>query len=209
VKHRRLIQPLALFALAAVLLAWAASNLGAYPEPAIVPKAWELTFTHGDLRPVAVADVNGVTHWYWYLPYKVVNNTKEERLFVPDVAIATDAGDLIQAGKDVPANVFPEIKRRLNNHLLEDPVQVVGRILIGEDNAKESVIVWPVADHAVGNLTILIGGLSGETQVALNPATSQPALTTKTKAIEFDFPGRAASPQDQVVTPKGDSWVMR
>ena len=125
-KHRRLIQPLALFALAAMALAWAASSSRAYPEPAIVTKAWELTFTHGDLRPVAVPDVNGVTHWYWYLPYKVVNNTKQERLFVPDIAIATDAGELIQAGKDVPANVFPEVKHRVNNRLLEDPVQVVG-----------------------------------------------------------------------------------
>ena len=61
----------------------------------------------------------------------------------------------------------------------------------------------------VRHLTLLIGGLSGETQVTVNPATSQPALTTKTLAIDFDLPGQASSPQDQVVTPKGDSWVMR
>ena len=77
------------FALLTLILLLAI-QAGAYPEPGLVPRSWELDFTFKDPRRIAVKGVDGRTQWYWYVIYKVVNNTSEERLFVPEFTLATD-----------------------------------------------------------------------------------------------------------------------
>lgn len=181
----------------------------AYPTPSIPPKSWELDFSFAPPRPVAVTMPDGQIRWYWFMTYKIINNTGAERLFVPEVTIATDAGDIISAGRDVPSRVFDAIREQLANPLLESPAHVVGRILQGEDHARESVIIWPDFGHDVTRLKIFIAGLSGETQTVTNPLTGQNTLLVKTLMIEFDLPGSAPTPQDQPVVFVGTQWIMR
>ncbi len=186
----------------------------AYPEPALVTKAWEFKFAFDHPRPIAVKNLDGQFEWYWYVTYKVVNNTGQERLFIPDIVIATDQGDILAAGQKVPTSVFDAIKARVGNRLLESPTDVVGQILQGDDHAKDGVAIWPATKHNVDRVTVFVGGLSGETANvsvpdAANPAKKVDVLVTKTLMIQYEFPGAPIKPQDQPVVFKGKEWIMR
>ncbi len=187
----------------------ATTPVQAYPEPSVVARSWELEFEYRQPRAIALRGVDGKVQWYWYITYQVTNNTGRERLFIPELTIATAEGDLVRASKNVPALVFTRIKHRVDNRLLESPAQVVGKILLGEDNARESVIIWPAFKHDVTRVTVFVGGLSGETQEVPNPVTGDTVLVNKTLMIDFDLPGNPVSPQEQAVVPKGKEWVMR
>jgi hypothetical protein len=180
----------------------------AYPEPSAASRSWQLDFTHSAPRPIAVSTPQG-TKWFWYMTYKVVNNSGSEQVFVPEVSIATDQGDIIEAGKNVPTSVFPAVKRKANVRLLESPVQVMGQILQGEDNARESVIIWPAFDHDVDEVKVFVTGLSGETQAVVNPVTKDEVTTRKTLMISYRLPGTGGSIQTQPVLGGEEEWVMR
>jgi hypothetical protein len=181
----------------------------AYPEPSLLQRDWQFDFKYDTPKPIAVRDLNGVVRWYWYMSYKVVNDTGAERLFIPEITVATEEGDIIRAGRGVPAVVFARIRDREGGRLLESPSSVVGRILRGQDNARESVAVWPAFNHDVTNVSIFVGGLSGEARDLRHPVTGETVLVNKTFMIDFDFPGNPTSPQYQRVAPKGDRWIMR
>lgn len=196
------------------VIAIAPSRTLAYPEPMLVTSSWEFKFSYDHPRAIAVQNLDGQWEWYWYITYKVVNNTGQERLFIPEIAIATDQGDILTAGRGVSTDVFAAIKKKLGNRLLESPGDVVGQILQGADHAKESVAIWPATKHNVDMVTVFFGGLSGETAVvkipdAKDPAKSVTALVSKTLMIDYEFPGSPLSPQDQAVVAKGDQWIMR
>jgi len=200
---------LALGFLAVTLLVGGLQQVQAFPVPAIAPKSWELTFTHSEPKAIAVKDATGVAHWYWYMSYKVVNNTQADRLFVPDIDVATEQGDILTAGKNVPTHVFDAVKKHLGNTLLENPTQVVGKILQGEDFAKESLAIWPAFSHDVAHMSIFVAGLSGETQAVQAPGTTQDVLVVKTFMIDYDALGRSPTPQTEPLKLTGEKWIMR
>lgn len=181
----------------------------AFPEPAIVSDSWQLDFEHGQPQAIAVTALDGDTHWYWYLPYKVTNHTGEDRLFIPEFTIYTDAGDLLTAGRGVPAYVFAAVQKQIGNDLLESPVQVVGQLLRGDDYAKQSVAIWPALGHDVDEVTLFIGGLSGETQTIHNPLTGDRVLVRRTLMLNYRTPGNYPTPENQPVIFAGDREVMR
>lgn len=201
--------PLVLLLAAVALLALGRTPLAAFPEPAIVSPSWNLDFTAGKPQPIAIEEIDGSVRWYWFMPYKVVNNTGEDRLFIPEITIATDTGRILPAGENVPASLFDKIKRQLENPLLQSPIEVVGRILQGEDYARESVAVWPAFSEDIDELTVFIGGLSGETQTATHPLTGEPVLMRRTRMLQFSLPGKPANPQNQPVIARGERDVMR
>jgi len=194
--------------LAAVLASTQRSTF-AYPEPSIVPRSWEFDFEIDKPRAIAVKDVSGKLSWYWFITYKVTNNTQQERLFIPETTIATDEGDILTPGRNVPFNVFDAIKKKVGNTLLENPSDIVGRILQGEDNARESVIIWPALDHHVSEVKVFMGGLSGETTVIKNPRTGENVLMSKTLMLTYKTPGKPLRPQQQTVIESRRDWVMR
>jgi hypothetical protein len=210
---KKLLSIVLVFAFALTCLSVAMPGVAA-PQPALVTKAWEFKFTHATPRPIVVKNLRGENEWYWYMTYKVVNNSGQERLFVPEITIATDQGDILAAGKNVRTAVFEEIKKRVGNRLLESPTNVVSQILQGEDHAKESVAIWPALDHNVDRVSIFISGLSGETALIKipDPADTKKTIDTlvaKTLMLDFDYPGAPTSPQEQPVIFKGSTWIMR
>ena len=84
----------------------------AYPEPAIVSRAWAFDFEYRTPQLISIPTIEGQIRWFWYLTYKVTNNTDRERLFVPEITLATEMGDIVAAGRDVPAIVYDAIKER-------------------------------------------------------------------------------------------------
>jgi len=199
-----------LFVLVSVLLlAFGTPNAAAFPEPKIVIKSWQYDFQHDPPRPIAVHGIGGTIRWYWYITYKVTNNTGEERLFVPEIMIYTNTGKIFPAGKDVPAVVFNVIKERLEDPLLENPAKIIGQILQGSDHAKGGVAIWPAPEEDVDHLTLFVSGLSGETQAIKNPITGKRVVVRKTLMIDYDKPGTTHNIQNQAIIPRGQRWVMR
>lgn len=192
-----------------LVIGLAAASLRAFPEPSIVPESWELQFSQRTPRTIGVREADGSRRWYWYMPYKVVNQTDEEQLFVPEVTVATDQGDIVTAGRGVSAAAFFAVSQQLNNPLLENPMQVAGRMLVGEDQARESVAIWPAFGHDVDEMRLFFAGLSGETQVVRNPVTDAEVSLRKTLMLVFATPGTGVHPMRQPIQQASRGWVMR
>ena len=182
----------------------------AQPEPALVSESWELEFRYDDPKIIRVR-VPGETRpkLYWYIKYSVANNTGAERLFIPDVLVYTDKGDLQIAGKGVLPEVFESIRDYLRNPLLESPITVVGQLRQGQDNARDSVFIWPVPKHDVDSYRIFIGGLSGETHVVLDPKTEKRYLLRKTLMVDYKTPGDSSHAENKPVRKQKEVWILR
>jgi hypothetical protein len=146
---------------------------GTFAEPSIVNPSWSFDVEMGRPNAIAVRDDRGMTRWYWYVAYKVTNNTGEDRLFIPDITVTDDLGRIVPTNRRIPPSVYPAIAQRLGNPLLESPNDVVGRLLQGPDFAKESVAIWPAASEDVDQFTVFFGGADGETKPLKSPATGQ------------------------------------
>lgn len=186
----------------------------AYPQPALATRAWQLEFTYSEPRAIAVKDLAGEQRWYWYMPYKVVNHTGAEQLYIPEITVASDEGHILVAGKGVPVGVFDAIKTALRNNLLLSPVEVTGQILQGGDYVKESVAVWPDFDKPVSRVSIFFNGLSGETaRIPVpdleNPGTTREVLVSKQLMVEYAFLSRPKTPQGQTIEKVRERWIMR
>jgi hypothetical protein len=81
-------------------------------------------------------------------------------------------------------------------------------LLQGEDNAKDSVAVFPGLDAESRNFKVFVMGLSGETSEVVNPATKQPVLLQKTLELDYNIPGQAINvpPEPKLIATK---WVMK
>ena len=195
-------------ALAAFIIAAPAGSM-AFPEPSIVPRAWQLDFEVKKPQKIAFRDASGNLQWYWYIVYKVTNKTGEELMFIPEIEIAMDNGELIHAGRGVPAIIFDRIKAQERNQLLESPVHVVGRLLLGEDHAKESVIVWPVPPGDINEVRIFVAGLSGETQLVDSIASDGKILFRKSLMMTYSAEGNPMMTRDRTLTKRDEQWIMR
>lgn len=180
-----------------------------HPEPRTVPGSWQLDFTWEKPRAIVLEDGDGAYRWYWYMPYTVVNNSGRTVLFIPEITIATDTGQTIDAGANIPAGLFPLIEQELGNPFLESPIEVVGELLEGEDYARESVAVWPAFEENVTELTIFVAGISGETATVRNPVTDEMVMMRRTLMLRFRLPGDPPSPQRQAVLFEDSREVMR
>lgn len=176
------------------------TSLWAFPEPLIVSDAWEYKFTYDAPRPIAVRNIDGEFVWYWYMTYTVQNNTGRERMFAPEFQVATDEGDIVTANRRIPPTVFNAIKTRLGNDLLEGPVEVNGRFLVGDDNIKDSLIIWPAPTKPVGRMTIFVAGMSGETQRLTH---GRSLVVTNKKKGEVTYQGPLVTESHRHSLPRG------
>lgn len=193
----------------AAAMFWPVVSSWAYPEPAIVSKTWEFDVKVGTPKSVAVPDINGEIQWYWYMTYRVGNNTGQDRLFIPEIHIATDEGDILVAGQHVPPAAFDVIKKRERNTLLLSPVQIVGRMLQGRDFIKEGVAIWPAFGHPIDRMDIFLSGLSGETQAIKLPGNGEEVFVRKTMMVKYHLPGGKVHPERQPVKLLDTEWIMR
>jgi hypothetical protein len=196
----------------AALLTWGmlSDPADSAPQPNIVPMSWELDFTYEHPRLIWVKlPTNNKPTAYWYMTYMLTNNTGRDQNWVPKIEIYTSQGDLIPAGKGVSPQVVTAIQKEQKNPLLKTPISVVGKLRQGEDQAIESIIVWPAGKKDVDQVTIFVGGLSGETQIVRTPDTDQVVRLRKTRMLQYTMPG---TPANIVVKPVGqllDQWIMR
>ena len=179
----------------------------AVPEPSRVPISWELSFRHGNMERVFVS-VNGKDQAFWFMRYTVTNTSDRDILFTPSFELVAETGTALEAFKNVPNAVFEKIKSNFSNPLLVSPNNVYGKLLQGEDNAKDGVVIFPAIDPDARNFRLFVMGLSGETSDVENPMTHKKVILQKTLELDFNIPGQAIG-----IEPKcgltATKWVMK
>ena len=211
---------------AAAILAAAGAMALAEPKPSPTSDAWELEVEFQPLQAIQVDIPGHGVQNFWFLRYTVINHTGEDQIFVPDFTLYTDAGDLLHGMKGVPPRVYDQVKKVFNDPLLKDQTAMTGKLLQGEDNAKNGVAIFKDFDGIAGEVHIFIGGLSGETaevelpqEVTLKEVdpkgnlvevVRKKVMLAKTMDLTYIFPGNpAAKTFREQLQPKDKTWVMR
>jgi hypothetical protein len=201
---------------AALLLPASVPSVLAAPEPDPVPRKWQLTVDAGALRVMQVTlktkDGTPDPRQYYVLTYKVSNNTGQDLLFTPSFELATDEGDLMRSGRDVPAEATKAILDMLENPLMQDQVSIVGMLLQGEENAKDGVAIWPVPREHVRQLEVYANGFSGETQAMevfdAATKTTKRVLLRKTLQLRYTPLGEVQASAEPLPVQE-QRWIMR
>ncbi len=181
-----------------------------YPKPALVPASWELGFTHGVPQRIVV-EVAGMTNpqAYWYLTYTVTNATDREQSFLPSFEMLTPDGTVLRSDQRVPSIVFDKIKEREKKTFLEPFYKTAGTLLVGEEQAKDGVAIWPETQLRKGRFSIFVEGLSGE--IAEIKAADKTFILRKTLQLNYHIRGDEVYPGEDEINAAETAvqWVMR
>ena len=105
---------------------------------------WTVDFQFERPEPIVVTGPTGEKQIYWYVLYTVTNKTGQERTFAPTFTLYSDTGAITRAG--IYPTVFDAIKQLRKPKFLENAVKMIGKLLVGEDNARTGVaIVAPLS----------------------------------------------------------------
>lgn len=181
----------------------------AAPEPEPIPRRWQLRVEPGELRATSV-DIPGVgPRAYFFLTYKVTNNTGEDRYLAPSFELVTDRDTPIRSGRGVPRIVSERIRASLKNDFLRDEIGVQGLLLQGEENAKEGLVIWPANDLKANEVTVYAAGFSGETKTIARPDNGQPYTLRKTLMLRHSTPGEIDPRTNDPLPRTEDRWILR
>jgi hypothetical protein len=212
-------------ALAGVLCLLAGNSfVQAYPKPSPNKIAWELDFTHATPNRIVVnVPGSAAPKAYWYMPFTVTNNTREEQQFLPEIELVDESGKVHRSDQNIPREVFNAIKVREGKKFMQPLREVSGRLLVGADQAKDSVAIWPEPAERMGTFTVFVNGLSGEAVwykdgketplakadwVKTKPEEAGTILR-KSLQLEFQVPGDEFYQGRDRVHEKSETWVMR
>lgn len=181
----------------------------AAPEPSPIPKRWQLEIS---TSPLMTAVVGGRS--YFFMTYRVTNNSPQDLLFAPAFELATDEGDLLRSGRDVSVDVTREIISRLNNPLIEDQISIVGMLLRGPENSKSGVVIWPLPQLQFSDVSVFVAGFSGETATVEVPSASKAGqkekkLLRKSWMMRYRMPGVLKPGTGEAFEPAEARWIMR
>jgi hypothetical protein len=150
---------------------------------------------------------------YFYLTYKVTNNSGQDLLFAPAFEMATDTGSVRRSGRDVPVAVTQRILGDLENPFLLDEIKMTDTLLQGKENMKEGLVVWPAEELKLEHLTVYAAGFSGETATIEVPRAGSRDLTKfvlrKTAELTH-WAGGEIDPNSSEPLPRTRKrWIMR
>jgi hypothetical protein len=185
-----------------------------YPEPSVYPISWQLTFRHkAPHRIVVHVPGHSTPAAYWYMTYTVINSTGTDQYFVPSFDLVTQDGKVHRSDMALPREVFDTIKKREGNPLLKQSIDIEGKLLQGEDQAKDGVAIWEEPSGDMHSFTIFVSDLSGEFVIMkdddgkpMKESDGSPVIVRKT--LELDFAVRGSNGDDEVEA-KPEKWVMR
>jgi hypothetical protein len=152
------------------------------------------------------------------MPYKVVNNTGDDLYFAPVFELATDEGELLRSGRDVPTVAVREALSRLANPFMVEPIQAIGTMQQGEEHAIESIAIWPAPNLSVDRVSVYAAGFSGETKRIPLPtpvASSEDGepvtevLLRKTLMLVHQTPGELTRVGNSPLTRVEQRWILR
>lgn len=213
-RSRRMVALTALAVLGGSLSMTAAPTaLALAPEPAPVPKRWQLEIETSPLRLTTVQTADGEQRAYFYMTFKVTNNTASDLLFAPSFELATDELVVLRSGRGVPGAATAELIERMQNPLLMDQIDVVGTLLRGEENAREALVAWPMPATFQSEISVYCAGFSGETATVEVPdpisGKMEKKLLRKTRELRFRLPGEISAAGGLELFPVEERWIMR
>jgi hypothetical protein len=193
----------------------------AFAAPASSSRA--LDFTASELR--LFKDPESGEH-FWFFTYEVVNNTGADQRFAPRIEMLSDEGHVIRQGDGVPGRVTKEIKSFLKNPLLEDQFEILGEVLQGKEHARTGLVVFRAPDlddadmkteprvNADQNLdhtelSVLVQGLSRETEKKVDPKTGATVTLRKTMKLDYQIPGDPSTSGTVVYPIETSGWIFR
>jgi hypothetical protein len=199
---------------------------GKPPKPTVVPLQWEFNLDLDDMRSIPVRPAGEKSErLFWYLRYTVTNPSDSDHVFVPEFVMYTDTGQVIRSGRKAPTDVFYAIKKLHDDTLMKTQTSMTRKLLMGQDNAKAGVAIWPDFDPNAGQVDVFIGGLSGETVAIDLPepvtvtetdwkgethqVTKNRLLLSKTLHLRYAIPGDKAHRRFAVPKLTLKEWVMR
>jgi hypothetical protein len=212
--------------LALTAMIWAIRPAWTAPKPSEIPSSWQLNVEVDDPKAIEVT-LPGQTkpERFWYVRFNVINRTGEDRIFVPEFELYTDTGQVLRVGQHVPSAVFRAIKELYNEPLLTDMTGMTGKLLQGEDNAKDGVAIWRDFDPQAGQIDLFLGGFSGETAEVVLPKpvqvvevdaaghektiTRDKAILSRTYHLVYDVPGEASARTYTPAKMVKKEWIMR
>ena len=229
-------------------IAWTGSPVRAdAPKPSPTPISWELQVELSEPVRIVVSG-ESAPKTYWYFLYSVVNNTDRDVPFHPEIVRVNEIDSETTAKRglrnpDIAARlsvdvsligVHPRVfrairdKHKKTHPFMVSPIEAIGPLLQGRDNARTSVAIFPELDPRVANFTVYFGGLSGERVTRPNPGydklraaerksrleeldvkTQKNFVLRKTLALPYTLPGDVNT--RRVATPVlgRSTWVMR
>jgi hypothetical protein len=195
-----------------------------YPKPSPYPISWELEFTHSLPKRIVVDTANApAPQAFWYVTYRVTNNTDHEQTFLPQFELLADNAKLYRSDQNIPKVVFDSIKDREHNHFLEPMETITGEIRIGPAEARDAVAIWPEPMTKMGHFSIFAAGLSGETVMlrmvngdfqkvqGADDLKDKTGLIILRKSLQMNFfiRGGDVYPGEEPVNAQGEEWIMR
>ena len=177
-----------------------------YPKPAPVPRSWELDFDPGPLR-LYLDRQSGQR--YWYFTYVVENDSGADRIWAPSFTLFSDDGEIIESGRDVPANVTESLITLLGNDLLEQQNEAIGDLFEGPEHAIDGIVIWPADNLKVNEISLFIAGVSGETARVMHPITGESLVLRKTLQRDYLIPGNAVALGSDPVELASERWILR
>ena len=190
------------------------------PVPAALPAAdvWQLDVEfHGNPEQLEVllpGDKEPTR--FWYLVYTITNNTGIDVDYYPTFEVMTNTFKLYEAGKVPSKPVYKAVEKLYKKSvpLLEPEIQVAGRILQGEDNARDCVCILDDFDPNATSIKLFISGFSNETitkEVAddKNEKKTKKVLLRKTLMLEYTVPGDVNNQGSKVMLYRRKEWIMR
>jgi len=184
-------------------------------EKKTAPDIWVLEFTFRKPRYI-MAEIPGKGRkLVWYMTYRIVNRSEEERTFVPQFTLVTEDGT---AYNDV---ILPRAEKAVI--ALEDPtmtlhnsVTIAGSPLAptpkeSVDNARNGVAFWEDVDMKSKRFSIYVTGLSnGYVKVTDKDDAAKVEMRRKTLRLDFEKLGDEFNPTAKEIRFVGEpAWIYR
>lgn len=185
-----------------------APSANAYPSAFFqaASRVGSLELTPSELR--LYKDEESGKH-YWYFTYDVVNTSSKEVRFAPRIDLVVDDGRIHAQGEGVPSGVVRQLKKFLGNELLEDQFEILGEVLPGKEHAKSGLVVFRAEDLEPTELSVMVQGLSRDTERKPNPKTGDMVTLRKTARIDYLVPGNPKPRGNQTYPIVSREWIFR
>ena len=158
---------------------------------------------------------------FWYLLYKVTNNTGSDVQFFPSFRLVTNTLAVLEGGAFISPSVYDAISARHKREypFFTLPDKVTGLLLQGPENARSSAAIFLPFDLRAGSFTIYVSGLSDEVHRVSNPAfdtgreesqdNPRSFILRRTLAIAYDLPGDPMTRGFAKPIRRNRKWTLR
>ena len=206
---RNLISVILLFTMISVCLA--------EPQPAVVQKPGDWTLEVRFEDPIQIVLPGTVQQRFWYMILTLTNKSGKDVDFYPSCELMTDTFHRIPAIQGVGVVLFDKIRIRHQGRypFLELIENAGNKILQGEDNTKDLVVIWPDFDPNAKGFDIFISGLSNETAALDHPSEkdadgkSVKIYLRKALQLTYSLAGDPKFRDKQKLKLENKQWIMR